>query len=318
MLSNGIKDNYKFNVSYDISDILDDLNIDDVVLHDNFYKYIDSIKVLSSEQEKKLFTLLHSDNKIISKCAKDKIIICNLKLIRSIVYKYSKNSILSFSDLMQEGILGLSKAIAYFDISTDNKFSTYAYAWIEQSIIEACRKPSDGIKFSTCFLDRKREYLKIKCDYIEKNGSVPSFQYMKQQMCRILKVKLSDKELSNLINMIEKYSLESVSLSSPIGLNSDYYLEDILPDDNSFMYEKLEKQELSDIIEKIIDKICVDDIEKYIVYYRFELNGFPKLTYEQIGKRFDISRQKVKKIEEKVLNRIKTKSYCKKMLLGYY
>ena len=318
MLSNDIKDGCKFNVLYDISDIVDGLSIDGVVLNDNFYKYIDSIEVLSSEQEKKLFTLLCSDNKKISKYAKDKIVISNLKLVRSIVYKYSKNSILSFSDLMHEGIIGLHKAIEYFDISKDNKFSTYAYLWIEQAIIEACRKPLSGINFSTCFLDRKREYLRIKCDYIEKNGFVPSFQYMKQEMCKILKVKLSDKELSELIKMIERYSLDSISLSLPIDLDGVCCFEDIIPDNNSFMDEELEKQELSDIVEKIMDKICVNDMEKYIIYYRFCLNEFPKLTYEELGKIFGISRQTVRNKEKKVLNKIRTNNYCKRILFDYY
>ncbi len=286
--------------------------------NNKYYRFVDNIDILSSEEEKALFALLSNPDPNICKSARDRLILCNLRLVRSIAWKYSKNSRLSFEDLMEEGIAGLFKAIDNFDISKENKFSTYAIWWINQKINMANKLQTSNVKFSAAFREKMRTYLNIKRNYIKENGEAPTLQYMKKKMYERLRFKVSDKSLEELIALIERYSVDTISLSSLVGTNEGFYLEDIIPDDYVTFDIKLEEKELIDIIKNIFEIANLSDRDKEIISYRFGLNGYPRLTYEKLGKKFGVTHQRVRIIEKRILRMIRDNQACMNLLSGYH
>lgn len=291
----------------------------DVKVPSDYYRFIDNINVLSLEQEEELFGLLHSSNKRISDRAKDIIVFCNLRLVRSIAYRYAKNSsVFSFDDLMEEGNKCLIEAIWNFDMSRDNKFSTFAHKSISLKLNTFCCSKTKSISYSYDFLEKMRIYLKIKREYIKINGEVPSLDYMKSQMREKLRNNPSDEVLDELIRRIEVHSLEVLSLSSPVSQNEGFYLEDTLPDDNVSFDVKLDDNELPEIFERVFEQIGLSDRDKEIIYYKYGLNGYPELTLEKIGSIVGVTYQRVRQIEKRVLKTIRNNSDCVYMLSGYH
>lgn len=281
------------------------------------YSFIDDISVLSSNDEKDLFNLLNSSD-VLKKSIHDTIFVCNLKLVRSIAFQYKKYCKLSIEELIDEGSLGLIRAISDFNVSKDHKFSTYATSWILQAIMSARDSQLNDVYYSNDFISRCKLYKKLKREYIIKYEKEPSRDYMKQAIHENLKVNLSDDKLDELIDLIELSFLDFVSLSSPINNTDEIYYSDIIVDNDVSVEEQVENKELSHIYDKIFNEIGLDDREKTIIYCLFGLNGFLNLTQQEIGYCFGITHQRVQQIRKRVLKMIRKNDKCLKMLSGYH
>lgn len=291
----------------------------DIIESNDYYRFIDNVDVLSTNDEKFLFNLLNSGDDLIKKKVRDIIVVCNLRFVRSFAHNYSlKNTKFPFDELMEEGIIGLIRAIDNFDISTGNKFSTYAHHAIKQRIISFCNRGTNQISLSYDFSEKMVVYMKIKKNYIKTYGKNPSVDYMKEQFRLKWRNKISDRALTELFGLIEQCSMDVYSLSMPIVSSGDYYLEDIVPDDSIAFYEELENNELSELFSKVFDEINLNDRERKILNYRYGLNGYPILTFDQIRTIFDITYQRVQQIDKRVLKKIRDNDECRYILSGYY
>lgn len=291
----------------------------DIISSDDYYRFIDNIDVLSESDERFLFKLLNGGDIQIKKKVRDIIIICNLRLVRSIAHKYSlKNTKFKLDELMEEGNIALINAVDNFDVSTGNKFSTYAHNAIKMKIAVFCNHCTSHISFSYDFGEKMIVYMRIKNAYIKKNGVSPSYEYMKEKFRLTWRYEISDRSLDELFNLIEKCSLDAYSLSMPIVSNGGYYLEDIVPDDHEPFYEKLENNDLNGLFEKVFDELDLSDRNREIIYYLYGMNGYPKLGVKKIGKIVGVSYQRIQQISIKVLKRIDDSEGCRYILSGYH
>jgi len=291
----------------------------DIIESNDYYRFIDNIGILSSSDEKLLFELLNSGDEQIKKKIKNIIVVCNLRFVRSFAYKYSlKNSKFPFDELMEEGNIGLLRAINSFDFSKGNKFSTYAHQAVKQRIVSYCNRGTSQISLSYDFSEKMIVYIKIKKDYIKTYGKNPSVDYMKKQFRLMWRNKISEKSLNELFYLIEQCSMDVLSLSMPIVSNGDYYLEDIVPDDSTAFYEELESNDLPLLFKKVFEEVKLNDRERMIINYRYGLDGYPILTLDQIRTIFGITYQRVQQIDKNVLKKIKKNEKCRYILSGYY
>jgi RNA polymerase primary sigma factor len=289
------------------------------IISSNDYRFIDNVDLLSINDEKLLFELLNSGDEKITKKVRNIIVICNLRFVRSLAYSYSlKNTKFPFDELMEEGIIGLIKAIDSFDFTKGNKFSTYAHNAIKQKIVSYCNRGTSQISFSYDFSEKKIIYMKIKKDYIRTYGKNPSDEYMKEQFRLNWRYRISDRALNELFDLIEKCSLDIYSLSMPIGTTDDYYLEDVVPDGDKPFVEKIEDNELRFLFKKVFDEINLNERERKIMNYRYGLNGYPVLTFEEIHSIFSVSYQRVQQIDKRVLEKIRNNEDCRYILSGYH
>jgi RNA polymerase sigma-32 factor len=254
-------------------------------------------KILSSEEQLKLLKLWQETK---NSRAFTKLVESNYRLVTKIAYKYGRNNPrLESEDLIQQGLLGLSKAAEKFDLSKDVSFITYAHYWIDQSVrsyvmdnrsIVRLGTTEDGRKIFGSLSKARKEAEKV-CDTQEE---------ILDYICKELGVKRK-----NLIKMMNVLSSNDLSLDKKINESEEgsstvgdmmTYEDDLTPDANK------EIKERESIIDKIIEE-NLNETEKIIIKSRFFSE--PKLTYEIIGGAVNLSRQKVKEIEGNCYKRIK-------------
>lgn len=285
----------------------------------NDYRFIDHIDVLSVSDEKLLFKLMNSGDKNIKKKARDIIITCNLRLVRSFAVSYARrNERYSFDELMEEGIYALIRSVNKFDASTGNKFSTYAYNSIRQKLVTFCNRDNSPVSFSYDFGEKMIVYMKIKRDYIKETGVNPSYEYMKETFRLKWRYKISDKSLDELFSLIETCSMDVFSLSMPIGPKGDCYLENIVPDDCEPFYERIDCYDLPELFNKVFDELKFSERNREVIYYLYGMNGYPKLVEKDVAEIFGVSYQRVQQIDSKLKKRVIQNDKCKRLLAGYY
>ena len=231
----------------------------------------------------------------------------NQKLIVSIILKY-KNEGLSFDDLFQEGYLGFQTAIEKFDLSSGNKLSTYATFWIRQAVQRAIEDNGSTIRVPVHQQEKIRRLNKINTRLQQKLGREPSVEEIAKEM------NLSTKIIKDLLN----YSTNPISLNTPINDDNTTELQELLSSDS---YNKLESKMLQDELrKKILDslyKLCNTERELYIIIKRTGLDGKSPKTLEEIGKELCVTRERIRQIEERVLERLRNSPELKKVWEEY-
>ncbi|BDU50644.1 sigma-70 family RNA polymerase sigma factor [Haliovirga abyssi] len=257
---------------------------------------IKDFKLLTKEEEYKLI----EESKKGNEEAKEELILSNLKLVIKIAKGY-RNKGLSFMDLISEGNIGLIYAIEKFDLSRGFRFSTYAVWWIKQTITKSIINKGRGIRIPSY----KHDILNKINMYIGKYLSVYDKYPSPEEISEELNL---DKDKVHQI-LIEFQDM--VSLSTSVG--EDIFLEDIIPEKES---EMLEDDILDEVIKENISKEMeiLNERERDIVISRFGMGGIKPLTLEELGKKYDITRERVRQIEKKALKKLK--SVLKKDLLG--
>ena len=262
-----------------------------------YLKEIGKVPLLSAEREIELAQRMEEGDE----AAKKKLAEANLRLVVSIAKRYVGRGML-FLDLIQEGNLGLIKAVEKFDYRKGYKFSTYATWWIRQAITRAIADQARTIRIPVHMVETINKLIRVSRQLLQELGREPLPEEIAKEM---------DMPVER-VREILKISQEPVSLETPIGEEEDSHLGDFIPDDDALAPAdaasmSLLKEQLADVLKTLTPR------EEKVLSLRFGLeDGNPK-TLEEVGKEFNVTRERIRQIEAKALRKLRHPSRSKKL-----
>ena len=262
-----------------------------------YLKEIGKVPLLSAEEEIELAKRMENGDQN----AKKRLAEANLRLVVSIAKRYVGRGML-FLDLIQEGNLGLIKAVEKFDYRKGYKFSTYATWWIRQAITRAIADQARTIRIPVHMVETINKVKKTNSQLLHKNGRDPSAEEIAQELSMPV----------SKVREILRVAQEPVSLETPIGEEEDSHLGDFIPDDDAPAPADaasilLLKEQLDDVLETLTPR------EAKVLALRFGLEGGHPHTLEEVGKEFDVTRERIRQIEAKALRKLRHPSRSKKL-----
>lgn len=263
-----------------------------------YLKEIGRVELLSHGEEISLAKrILDGDEE-----AKKKLAAANLRLVVSIAKRYVGRGML-FLDLIQEGNMGLIKAVEKFDYTKGFKFSTYATWWIRQAITRAIADQARTIRIPVHMVETINKLTRVQRQLIQELGREPSAEEISEKMDGMTPEKVRE---------IQKISLEPVSLETPIGEEDDSHLGDFIEDEGAmspddYAANELLKDELNEVLLELTDR------EEKVLRLRFGLDDGRTRTLEEVGKEFNVTRERIRQIEAKALRKLKHPSRSKRL-----
>ncbi|TSC82109.1 MAG: RNA polymerase primary sigma factor [Parcubacteria group bacterium Gr01-1014_20] len=256
-----------------------------------YLKEIGKTPLLTKDEEKDLA----KRNEKGDEEARQKLMKANLRLVVSIAKRYvNRTPHLSILDLIQEGNLGLSRAVEKFDYRRGFKFSTYATWWIRQAITRALADQSRTIRIPVHMVETISKYTQVRRQLIQELGRDPLAEEIAAEMGIDIEK----------IRHIQKISQEVLSIESPVGEEEDSTLSDFIPDDKNASPSQLVTQSLlRDLIKEIL--VDLSEREQKILKMRFGLEDGVSHTLEEVGKVFGVTRERIRQIESKALEKIR-------------
>ena len=280
--------------SLDLS-FVDGVNIDDPVKV--YLKEIGRVPLLSSDEEVELAQRMAEGDAY----AKKRLAEANLRLVVSIAKRYVGRG-MQFLDLIQEGNLGLIKAVEKFDHTKGFKFSTYATWWIRQAITRAIADQARTIRIPVHMVETINKVKKVSSQLLHKNGHEPTAEEIADEL---------DMPVDK-VREIMRVAQEPVSLETPIGEEEDSHLGDFIPDDDApapaeAASHTLLREQLGDVLQTLTPR------EEKVLRLRFGLEDGRSRTLEEVGKEFNVTRERIRQIEAKALRKLRHPSRSKKL-----
>lgn len=262
-----------------------------------YLKEIGKISLLTAEEEVEIAKRMEEGDEL----AKKELAEANLRLVVSIAKRYVGRG-MSFLDLIQEGNLGLMKAVDKFDYTKGFKFSTYATWWIRQAITRAIADQARTIRIPVHMVETINKLVRVQRQLVQDLGRDPLPEEIAAEM---------NLDVER-VREIQKIAQEPVSLETPIGEEEDSHLGDFIPDDEILSPQDaatftLLKEQLNTVLETLTER------EKKVLTLRFGLDDGRARTLEEVGKEFDVTRERIRQIEAKALRKLRHPSRSKKL-----
>lgn len=271
------------------------VSIDDPVRM--YLKEIGKVPLLTADEERELAIRMSQGDEV----AKQKLAEANLRLVVSIAKRYVGRGML-FLDLIQEGNLGLIKAVEKFDYTKGYKFSTYATWWIRQAITRAIADQARTIRIPVHMVETINKLVRVSRQLLQEYGRDPLPEELAKEM------NIPEEKVREIL----KIAQEPVSLETPIGEEEDSHLGDFLPDEDAPAPAEaaaftLLKEQLMDVLDTLTPR------EMKVLKLRFGLEDGRARTLEEVGKEFQVTRERIRQIEAKALRKLRHPSRSKKL-----
>ena len=271
-----------------------------------YFKSISKIPLLTNEEQIDLSKkYVESTDEEEKKFLRNKIIEHNLRLVVSVAKRCvgNCNTVLDFMDLIQEGNMGLNKAIEKFDYTKGYKFSTYATWWIAQGITRYVANTSKTIRIPVHIFEKVRMMNKMIADAYARGETITD-----QELADTLGVDISQ------IDVFKKASSDPISMHTAINDEDDTELGDFIPDSTPPVYSDVEKSNLKEELLKVLSSL--KPREQMIIIQRYGLEDGVCRTLEEVGKEFNITRERVRQVEKKALLKLRKKAQDFKIYLN--
>ena len=262
-----------------------------------YLKEIGKVPLLTKEEEVELAKRIENGDEI----AKQMLCEANLRLVVSIAKKYMGRGML-FLDLIQEGNLGLIKAVDKFDYRKEFKFSTYATWWIRQAITRSIADQARTIRIPVHMVETINKLIRVSRQMLQEQGREPTPDEIAKEMGITVEK----------VQEIQKIAQEPVSLETPIGEEEDSHLGDFIPDEDApapaeaAAFSML-KEQLMDVLDTLTER------EQKVLKLRYGLGDGRARTLEEVGKEFDVTRERIRQIEAKALRKLRHPTRSKKL-----
>lgn len=280
-----------------LEDIIVQVNVDDPVKM--YLKDIGKVPLLSSDEEIELAKKMAEGDQ----AAKAKLSESNLRLVVSIAKRYVSRSNMQFLDLIQEGNIGLLKAVEKFDFTKGFRFSTYATWWIRQSITRAIADQARTIRVPVHMVETINKLTRVTRTLIQKLGRDPTTSEIAAAMG------VSEERVME----IQRIAMDPISLETTIGDEEDSKISDFIEDETAqspleAAAQKLLREQLLSVIETLTPR------EQKVIRMRYGLDNSHPRTLEEVGKEFNVTRERIRQIEAKALRKLRHPNRSKKLV----
>ena len=281
----------------DFSELVSQISVDDPVKM--YLKDIGKVPLLSCEEEIELAKRMLDGDEY----AKARLSESNLRLVVSIAKRYAGRTSMQFLDLIQEGNIGLLKAVEKFDYTKGFRFSTYATWWIRQSITRAMADQARTIRIPVHMVETIHKLTRIKRQLLQDLGRDPTTEEIATAMG------ISEDKVAE----IQKIAQEPISLENPVGEEEDSKMADFIEDESvkapvEVASQNLLREQLLAVIETLTPR------EQKVIRLRYGLDDSHSRTLEEVGKEFNVTRERIRQIEAKALRKLKNPNRSKKLV----